>query len=282
MFRSFSVPLNGQTWTAMSPVIVGIVNATPDSFFAKSRANSVADALAQAERHMLGGAHWLDVGGCSTRPGAETPPLEEEWARVAPILLAIAREFPTIPISIDTFRGEIAERALQSGASMINDVSAGSIDPTIWQVAATHHVPYVLTHYPTGVKTSGMEPPPLGPSETMEHMLTFFKEKMRQVKALGIEHILLDPGLGFGKALSSNYTALNGLPELLELNAPLYIGLSRKSMMWKLLGKSPETVLPATSALHLHALERGAQILRVHDAQEATDVITLWRELHQE
>ena len=282
MFRSFSVPLNGQTWTAMSPVIAGIVNATPDSFFAKSRANSVADALAQAEQHVLGGAHWLDVGGCSTRPGAETPPLQEEWARVEPILFALAKEFPTIPISIDTFRGVIAERALQSGASMINDVSGGSIDPNIWQVAAAHCVPYVLTHYPTAINTPGKEPLPLQPSETMKHMLTYFKETIRHVKALGVEHILLDPGLGFGKILSSNYTALNGLSELLELNAPLYIGLSRKSMMWKLLGKTPETVLPATSALHLYALEKGAQILRVHDAQEASDIITLWRELNQE
>lgn len=281
MFRSFSLPIAGQTWSANRPVIVGILNTTPDSFYEGSRVASADAAESHAEALLAGGAQWLDVGGCSTRPGAEVPSLEEEWNRVEPALQRLAQRFPDVPISIDTFRGEIAYRALAQGAHIINDVSGGSLDPTIWNVAAQSKAPYILTHYPAGHRPSTMQDVALTPENIMEDLLQYFHRHLRELRQQGVDRVLLDPGLGFGKTLEGNYRVLKDLPLLQDLGAPLYIGLSRKSMLWKHLDRSPDTVLPATSALHLYALERGAQILRVHDAQEAADVVKLWETLNE-
>jgi dihydropteroate synthase len=281
MFRSFSLPIKGQTWTAKRPVLVGILNTTPDSFFSASRVASADAAEAHAETLLNEGADWLDIGGCSTRPGAEIPSQEEEWQRVEPALQRIAKRFPSVPISIDTFRGEIAHRALLAGADIINDVSGGSLDPTIWTVASQSKAPYILTHYPAGHRPSTMQEAALTPEEVMQDMRHYFKRHLNELKRQGVEHVLLDPGLGFGKTLEANYRVLKELQQLQPLDAPLYIGLSRKSMLWKHLDRTPETVLPATSALHLYALEQGAQLLRVHDALEARDVLKIWETLHR-
>ena len=282
MFRSFSLPIKGQTWTAERPVLVGILNTTPDSFYTGSRVASADAAEAYAETLLNEGADWLDIGGCSTRPGAEVPSQEEEWQRVAPALQRIAQRFPSVPISIDTFRGEIAHRALLAGADVINDVSGGSLDPTIWTVAAQSKAPYILTHYPAGHSPSTMQEAALTPEEVMQDMRHYFERHLNELKRQGVDHVLLDPGLGFGKTLEANYRALRELPLLQSLEAPLYIGLSRKSMLWKHLDRTPETVLPATSALHLYALEQGAQLLRVHDAQEALDIRKIWETIHHQ
>ena len=280
MFRSFSLRVSGQTWIADRPVIVGILNSTPDSFYAGSRVASADAAEAHAESLLASGAQWLDLGGCSTRPGAEIPSMEEEWRRVEPALDRIIQRFPNTPVSIDTFRGEIAFRALQQGASIINDVSGGSLDPSIWTVAAQTKAPYILTHYPAGQSPSTMHESGLTKENVIADMQQYFQRHLHELRQQGVEQVLLDPGLGFGKTLEANYRVLRDLPALHDIGAPLYIGLSRKSMLWKHLDRSPDTVLSATSALHLYALERGAQILRVHDAHEAADVVKLWETLN--
>ncbi|KRO58137.1 MAG: hypothetical protein ABR98_06715 [Cryomorphaceae bacterium BACL7 MAG-120910-bin2] len=280
MFRSFSLPFAGHTWTAESPVIVGIVNTTPDSFYAQSRANTADSVEAHAETLLEGGAHWLDIGGCSTRPDAALPSVEEEWSRVQPGLKRLADRFGEIPVSIDTFRGEIAARALDAGACMINDISGGSLDPVIWDVAARSHAPYILTHYPAGHTPATMQSVALGPEQITQSVLHYFAQHLAELQHRGITHVLLDPGFGFGKTLEANYRLLNDLSQLTAATQPLYVGVSRKSMLWRLLERNPEEVLPATSALHLHALQQGAQILRVHDAAEARDIITLWKQLN--
>lgn len=280
MFRSFSLSLGGHTWQADSPVIVGILNATPDSFFIGSRALGPDAVEAQAETMLAAGAHWLDIGGCSTRPGAELPSLSEEWDRVAPGLQRLVQRFPDIPISIDTFRGEIAHRSLDSGAHILNDISGGSLDPSIWAVAAQHDAPYILTHYPAGHLPTTMNDAALGTAEVTASLMTYFQGHIAELRRQGVHQLLIDPGFGFGKTVEANYRLLRDMTKLHALDLPLFVGISRKSMLWRLLGSQPEHMVAATSAMHLYALEQGAQLLRVHDAREAADVVKLWQTIH--
>lgn len=280
-FRPFYLNISGQIWHAKQPVIVGVINATPDSFYAKSRSVQTNDIITAAENLVLDGADWIDIGGCSTRPGADTPSIEEEWLRIESSLKELVKKFPNVPISIDTFRSEIAQKAIDTGASIVNDISGGTIDPKIWNVVAKNKVPYVLTHYPQGSTPKNMQNEPLGSKKVFSAVFQELSASIDNLHSLGVNDLLIDPGFGFGKTIESNYKLMSDLSGLKELNHPIYIGISRKSMLWKLLDSSPNEMLPASSAIHLYALEKGAQILRVHDPKEANQIRTIWKSLCQ-
>jgi len=259
------------------PQVMAIVNVTPDSFYAASRKCSVNDVEQHVAAALEQGATMFDVGGYSTRPGAAEVSAEEEWRRVE-LGAVVVRNQTNLPLSIDTFRAEIAARATERfGEVIINDISAGEADKQMVCVVAANGLPYaamhmrgtpqsmqLLTDYPRGVVCEVVE---------------YLRRRLEWLNGQGVERVILDPGFGFAKSMEQNYQLLAGLDSVAALGVPVLVGLSRKSMIYKLLGVTPEESLPATSALNLLALERGATILRVHDVGEAADVVKLHKTL---
>jgi dihydropteroate synthase len=259
----------------LEPQVMAIVNVTPDSFYAASRKYSVQSLDEHVATALRQGATIFDVGGYSTRPGAECVSLEEEWRRVE-LGASAVRNQTNLPISIDTFRAEIVARAAERfGEVIINDISAGEADGQMVGVVAANGLPYVamhmrgtpqnmqsLTDYPRGVVCEVAE---------------YLEQRLEWLGGQGVERVILDPGFGFAKTMEQNYQLLAGLERVVALGVPVLVGLSRKSMIYKLLGITPEESLAATSALNLFALERGATILRVHDVREAVDVVKLYK-----
>ena len=271
-FQPFSLNCAGRFITAYEPVIVGILNTTPDSFYAASR-TSTDHVVDDAKRLVDEGANWLDVGGCSTWPGAEIPDLETEWQRVASTLRHLSQALPEVPLSIDTYRSEIARRAVEHGAWIVNDISGGSMDPEMHSCVAELKTPYILTHFPAGKTPANMQKGNMSaPEDIVAEVMHFFTSETKKLHDLGIKDVMLDPGFGFGKSLEGNFAMLDGLSVMAELPQPLYIGVSRKSMFWKPLNTTADRVLGATTAAHAWAIERGAQILRVHDPREAQQI----------
>jgi dihydropteroate synthase len=224
----------------------------------------------EAERLLTEGADWIDLGGCSTRPGAEWPSLEVEWARLEGAFERLRTRFGTgIPLSVDTFRSEVARRALDQGANTVNDISGGILDPAIWSVAAHSRAPYILTHYPSA---EGLF---LGPDQASLVTVRELSERLIAARESGLNDVILDPGIGFGKTPEGNLRLVRDLALLREFPHPLLVGVSRKSLITRTLEITAADALPATSALHAWALERGAQILRVHDPREARQVVDL-------
>jgi dihydropteroate synthase len=255
------------------PVAMGILNATPDSFYAGSRVRSVDAALQQAEQMLREGAAILDIGGASTRPSAEEIPVEEELRRVLPVIEALQRHFPEAILSVDTWRATVAREALESGASIVNDVSAGRWDEALLPVVAQYRCPYILMHAQGTPQT--MQVAPLY-SEVVREVLDFFIQKIEYLRTLGIYDIAIDPGFGFGKTLEHNYALLRHVAAFEPiLQLPIVVGVSRKSMVCRLLGIKPEAALNGTTALHVLALLQGARILRVHDVREAVEAIRI-------
>lgn len=257
---------------------MGIINCTPDSFYAGSRKQALSDILDTAQRMCADGADILDLGGLSTRPGAAEIPLEEEWNRLQAALPLLRKEFPDIFLSIDSYRAEIIRRAFDAGADIVNDVSAGQFDPELLPTVAQLGAPYILMHAAKNLPRSMQEQ--LQESENIGYAVwEFFVEKTAELRALGIEELIIDPGFGFGKSLEQNYQLLVQTELLASLGLPLLIGLSRKSMIWKLLGSSPQEALNGTTALQALALAKGGRILRCHDVKEAVETRKLWKAL---
>lgn len=259
-------------WSLEKPAILGILNATPDSFYADGRALA-SEALKKAELLIQDGADWLDVGGCSTRPGSTPPTSEEEWTRIEPVLNFLAREFPHVPVSVDTYRASVARKALDSGASCINDVSAGLWDEEMLPLIAERGVPYIAMHH-QGLPQIMQDKPHY--HSVVQEVLSFLAQQLERYRALGLNDVLLDPGFGFGKTVEHNYELLNQLSALHALKRPVLVGVSRKSMIYKPLDETPETALNGTTAVHAWALERGANVLRVHDPHAAKETIRLF------
>lgn len=258
---------------------MGILNITPDSFYADSRVKTKDDILRQAEYMLQNGATILDVGGISTRPGADKVPVVAELERVVPVIEWLHQYFPEAILSIDTFQGEVARAAIEAGASILNDISAWSINEELLQVLASYtDVPYILMHMQGTPQTMQSKP-------TYENLLLeimdFFIEKIGILKQMKVKDVVLDVGFGFGKTIPQNYQLLNNLHIYSMLQKPLLVGISRKSMIWKLLDETPATALNGTTALHLVALQQGAKILRVHDVKEANEVIKIWQQLNE-
>ncbi|BDS12580.1 dihydropteroate synthase [Aureispira anguillae] len=262
----------GKLLDLSKPVVMGILNMTPDSFYEGSRIKTPKKLLQQVEMMLEEGATILDIGGASSRPGAALISVEEERKRVIPAIELIRQYFPNVFISIDTYRATITKEAIQAGVHLVNDISASSIDKDLLEVVAQHKVPYVLMHMQG--KPQNMQDQPVYADELTE-VLDFFIQKIALLKEKGIQDIILDVGFGFGKTLEHNYRLLNNLNIYQILNLPMLVGISRKSMIWKLLGNSPQEALNGTTALHMIALQQGAHILRVHDVKAAQEAIQL-------
>ena len=260
------------------PKVMGILNVTPDSFYDGSKYDSVDKAISQVKIMVAEKVDVLDIGAASSRPGASQLSAEEEWQRLQPVLEEIVLQFPEILISVDTFWAYVAEKAVNKGVSIINDISAFSMDPKLLDFVAESHVPYVLMHMQG--RPDDMQKSPQYENVVSE-VMSFLLDKLELLASRGINDIVIDPGFGFGKTIDHNFDLFRKLGVMRLLDKPLLVGVSRKSMIYKFLGIGPEESLSATSALHLRALSAGAKILRVHDIKEAKQVIKLHEILNQ-
>ncbi len=256
---------------------MGILNLTPDSFFDGGRYEGEKALLTQVEKMLSEGADIIDIGGMSSRPGAKIIPLREELNRVLPAVKTILKEHPKVIISIDTVRSEVARQTIGEGAAIINDISAGTIDEEMFKTVGDINCPYILMHM-QGIPED-MQNSPDYSGHVVTTVMDFLIEKMGQLRALNVKDILIDPGFGFGKTIDHNYELLKNLSSFRILEVPILVGLSRKSMIHKFLGVTPETALNGTTALHFAALENKAKILRVHDVLEAKQAVMLWEKL---
>lgn len=260
------------------PRVMGILNSTPDSFFAKSRLTDANAILVRVEKMLAQGATFIDIGGYSSRPGAAFVPVEAEMERVIPVVDLILDHFPSALLSIDTFRSEVARAGVGHGAAMINDISAGMFDAAMLETVAQLQVPYVMMHLDGTFETMHQA---ADSNDVIKDVLFYFSQRIAAARATGINDIIIDPGFGFSKTLGQNYEILQKLElfELLEL--PVLVGFSRKSMIQKVLGVGANDALNGTSVLNTLALAKGAKILRVHDVAEAVEAIRLFRAASQ-
>ncbi len=272
-WKSQSIEVRGTLLEFNKPLTMGIVNATPDSFYAGSRVQSPDAAVQKALSMLNDGADMIDIGAYSTRPGAPDVPTKLEKEMLVDAIKAVRVESPEAIISADTFRAEVAEAAIAAGADFVNDVGGGSLDPHMWPAVASMGVPYILMHNrgtPQNMHEKAVY------KDVVNEVVYELSAKMEELYRLGIADVVVDPGFGFAKTVAQNFSLLMRLKELQLLDAPILVGLSRKSMVWRTLGSSPEEALNGTTALHMLALERGASILRVHDVKEAVEAIKLW------
>ena len=261
--KSFN--LNGKLFSFDKPLIMGIINMTPDSFFDGGKYNSCDKALVKIENMLDQGASIIDIGGCSTRPGSESISISEEWIRIEKIIKQSIKFFPKIIISVDTFRSDIAKRAVIEGASIINDISGGNYDSNMYKVVSNFKAPYVLMHL-RGIPKNMMEK--TNYENLMVELLKYFSKKIKKLKKFGINDVILDPGFGFAKDYNQNYDMLKNLSLLKKFNLPILVGLSRKSFVKKKFGSSNVDLLKGTIKLNEIAINNGANILRVHDVKE--------------
>lgn len=255
---------------------MGILNITPDSFYDGGRYTELDRTLAQVEQMLTEGATLIDVGGMSSRPGAALIDVDTELRRVLPAVEAIAQRFPEALISVDTVRSRVAQDAVAAGAHLINDISAGSIDEAMYETVAALQVPYILMHMKGTPKTMQQQ---ADYEDVVLAVTDFMIQEVQKLRALRVKDIVLDVGFGFGKSIAHNYTLLQRMSEFQQLELPILAGVSRKSMIYKLLDTTPEAALNGTTALHMVALQQGASILRVHDVKAAREVVTLYEQL---
>ena len=268
---------SGKLIDLREPKIMGILNMTFDSFFEGSRLNNVDEALKKAELLLIQGADFLDLGGMSTRLGSSEISLDEELKRVVPTVEAIMKEFPEAIISVDTYRSKVAKHSVEAGASIINDISAGVLDEKMFETVAELNVPYILMHMQGSPKNMQQNP---HYEDVVLEVNEFLSEKIQALKSLGVNDIILDPGfgVGFGKSLQHNYELMDKMDLIGFGEYPILVGISRKSMITQLLNISAKEALNGTSVLNLISLQKGANILRVHDVKEAKEVVQIWEQ----
>ncbi len=262
----------GKLLDVSTPKVMGILNVTPDSFYDGGKYQSDKAYLNRVEEMLQEGASMIDIGGMSTRPGAAVVQTDEELKRVIPVIEGIVKEFGDAIMSIDTIQAKVAKEAVEAGASIVNDVSAGTMDEDLLKTVAQLNVPYILMHMKGTPKTMQQNP---SYENAVLDVMDFFVEKTALLRQLGIDKIILDVGFGFGKTLEHNYQLLKSLDDFKIFEMPMLVGLSRKSMIYKFLEISPQEALNGTTALHTLALLNGANILRVHDVKEAMEAIRL-------
>lgn len=268
--------LCGSLLVLENPVVMAVININADSFYEKSRFTERGSILKQAETHLMEGATFLDIGGMSSRPGAPISNAKEEVEKIVPVIKSLKKEFPNTFISIDTVHSAVANAAYQEGAVLVNDISAGAIDPDMFPFLAKTNIPYVLMHL-KGVPRNMQDN--TNYKDVSLDVLDFLILKYQALKELGVKDIIIDPGFGFGKDVVQNYELLQHLSIFKILECPLMVGLSRKSMIYKVLEGTPEDALHGTTALHFFALQQGALILRAHDVKPAIDTIRVWKAL---
>lgn len=269
-----SINCNGQLLMLNKPIVMGILNITPDSFYDGGKYSEMPLIESQIEKILNEGATIIDVGAYSSRPGAMHISEEEELKRLSPVLQLINKKYPSAIVSVDTFRANIAEKVVKDyGVAIINDISAGEMDSKMFETIASLNIPYIIMHMKG--TPQNMQQNPIY-KNVINEIISYFSNKINQLKQLGVHDIIIDPGFGFGKTIEHNYELLNKLHKLRIFELPVLAGISRKSMIYKYLNKSPQEALNGTTVLNTLALTKGASILRVHDVQEAVEVINLY------
>lgn len=271
----YTLNIRGRLVSLQRPLVMGILNLTPDSFYAQSRIPDTDTALKKVEQMLAEGMDILDIGAASSRPGADLPDQNEERRRIEPPLKAIVARFPNLIISIDTFRSGIARICADCGAHIINDISGGTYDADMFRTMGELQLPYILMHLKE--KPKNMQDAPKY-NDVVTDLIAYFSERIHQAHQAGINDVIVDPGFGFAKTLEHNYRLLAHLHDLDMLNAPILAGMSRKSMLYKLLDCTPQQALNATTAVNMLALQNGAHILRVHDVREAVECVRIFNQ----
>ena len=277
-YKPYSLKIKNIPYSITRPQVMGILNTTDDSFYDGGKYHTIDKALFRCEDMLHEGANIIDIGGQSTRPGADLITENEEIRRTAPVIDAIIKRFPDCIVSIDTFRAAVANHAVRAGAAIINDVSAGDDDEDMVKTVSRLQVPYIAMHKKGLPKTMQDQP---HYENVLQEVKLYLENKVKLYQNAGIEDIVLDPGFGFGKTLDDNYQLLKHLETFHTLNCPLLVGVSRKSMVWKLLSTEPSKALNGSTALHMLALAKGAHILRVHDVKEAVECVKIAEEIYK-
>ena len=274
-----SINIKGTLLNLDKPLVMGILNVTPDSFYAGSRKQTEAEIEQRIQEILTEGGKIIDIGGYSSRPDAEDVSPKEEMNRLHPALQILRDHYPDIPVSVDTFRAQVASESVEVyGAALINDIAGGALDDKMYDVIAQLNTPYILMHMVGTPRTMQQH---CNYHDLSGDILLYFSQRLRQLRLRGVKDIIVDPGFGFSKTLDQNYALINHLGEFKLLEAPLLIGISRKSMLYKLLGCTPAESLNATTALHFACLQKGADILRVHDVKAAVETIQVFEKLKQ-
>ncbi len=275
--RKHSLLLGEDLLDLTHPCVMGVINLTPDSFYDGGLIKNETELLEKVEQMMIDGASVIDLGAVSTRPGSEPPPLNEELDRLLPAVKSIHKYFPEIPISIDTYRSWIAVRVFEEvGPIIVNDISGGTLDSKMFETIGLLKIPYILTHMQGSPKTMQDNPTY---TDVVREVAASLSEGVRQLTKAGAHEVMIDPGFGFGKTVMHNYQLLNRLDALKVYQLPVVVGVSRKSMIWKVLETDPGDALNGTTVLNTMALLGGADLLRVHDVKEAVDAIRLFLQL---
>lgn len=273
------INVNGQLMDLSQPRVMGILNITPDSFYADSRKQTEKDIIARIHQILDEGGDFIDIGAYSSRPDASDVSPKEEMERLKYGLEILRNECPKAVVSVDTFRADVAKMCVEEyGAALINDIAAGQMDPEMFSTIAQLKVPYIMMHMQGTPQNMQKNPHYDNP---VKEIILYFAEKIEKLRASGIKDLIIDPGFGFGKTLAHNYEILDKLEELQMFQLPILIGVSRKSMVYKLLGGGPEDALNGTTALHAIALMKGARILRVHDVKAATETVRIFQALKE-
>ena len=273
--QSITINVGGRLVSFDEPQVMGILNVTPDSFFATSRCRSEGEIRQRVCQIRQEGATMVDVGAYSSRPGAEDVSKDEELRRLLPAIDIVREEWPEAVVSVDTFRAEVARKAVEAGADIVNDISGGEMDREMFSAVSELHVPYILMHMQGTPKDMQVEPKY---ENLMCEVFRSLGERVEALHEMGVADIILDPGFGFGKTMTQNYEMMARLEEFRLLGCPLLVGVSRKSMIYRLLNTMPEESLNGTTALNMIALMKGADILRVHDVKEAVEAIKIYRQ----
>jgi dihydropteroate synthase len=271
-----TINCKGKLIDLLTPKVMGILNVTPDSFYDGGKYKNESELLSQVYIMLKEGATFIDVGAYSSRPNAESISENKELKRILPIVELLIKEFPNIILSIDTFRSDVAVKTVEAGAAIINDISAGIMDSNMMKTVAQLQVPYIMMHMRGTPQTMQQL---TDYNNIIEDMIFYFSERLSKAKGEGIIDTILDPGFGFAKTLDQNYKILNQLELFKNLDKPILVGLSRKSMIYKLLESSPDQALNGTSILNTIALQKHANILRVHDVKEAMESVKLIKQL---
>lgn len=278
-YLPYKLNLNGKVCDLSEPKVMGILNVTPDSFFAGSRTQTEQEIATRIEQLVQEGAYLIDVGAYSSRPNADDVSPSEEMNRLRFALEILRKNHPAAIVSIDTFRSDVAKMCVEEyGADIINDISGGSLDPKMFQTIAALRVPYILMHMKGTPQT--MQQAPFY-ENVVEEVCSYFQERISQLNELGVKDIILDPGFGFAKTLEHNYQLMHHMEELHRFHLPILVGISRKSMIYKLLGTTPQEALNGTSVLNTIALLKGTHILRVHDVRECIETIAITQTLQK-
>lgn len=264
----------GQLLDLTSPKVMAICNINNDSFYAQSRVNQKDTLIQKVKEYLSEGAAIIDIGGMSSRPGAIEIPEQEEIDRLCWALEIIRGEYGEISVSIDTYRAKVVDAAMEYKVQMVNDISGGALDPQLWGTVARYNLPYVLMHMKGTPENMQVEPHYR--AGVVMDLLNFFKNRLNECRATGVQQIIIDPGFGFGKTVEDNYALLKGMDAFKLFGLPLLVGLSRKSMIYKLLDSDANRALNGTSICHMLALQKGVKILRVHDVKEAAECIKIY------